>query len=214
MNLKELKQMVVEEYNRYMEQVGPGAEMPVPGAPPIPPTGPQIDVQPGDIEVDAGADEGEILMNIFNMLKNHFEGEEAGEMPGGPMGPNMAPPIPPDGPDGPEGGSPTPDVEPAGDDGDIGDVEDDEDMVDIDDEEEGEEELDEWTGKNDPKAKTTRGGQYGPKDYKKASKSSNGKYGTGMKQVNSKGLHTIKESKESREASYVARFKKLANINK
>tara|TARA_Y100001963_G_scaffold155557_1_gene247067 strand:+ start:99 stop:587 length:489 start_codon:yes stop_codon:yes gene_type:complete len=80
MTLNELKKMVAEEYSRYLaEQADPmGMVGPMggPGAAPL--SGPGVSVTPGkDIDLmDGGADAESTLKDIFNMLKDYFEGEE------------------------------------------------------------------------------------------------------------------------------------------
>tara|TARA_R110001592_G_C12929348_1_gene729294 strand:+ start:25 stop:543 length:519 start_codon:yes stop_codon:yes gene_type:complete len=117
MKLSELRQMVAEEYSRYLiEQDAAGAPAP-PIAPPMPPTAnPAISVADDDIQM--GEDPESMLRNIYDMLKTHFEMEDMGA----PAAPGMAggPAVPPT--------PPTPDMG-------------DEDMEDIDDEEEEEEEV-------------------------------------------------------------------------
>ena len=83
MNLKELKQMIGEEYRYWIaEQPGAGA----PGAPPpnIPPAGaPGVEVGPDDMM--GGGDSEATLRQIYDMLKAYFEG--GAEAPaGGDMG--------------------------------------------------------------------------------------------------------------------------------
>ena len=70
MNLKELKTMIAEEYSNYLKEQGaPGA----PGAP-------AVAVSAKD--VDAGGDENpeETLRDIYDMLKDYFEGGAADDM--------------------------------------------------------------------------------------------------------------------------------------
>ena len=107
MKLSELKTMVAEEYGRYLyeQEIAPAA----------PTGGPAISVSDDDIQM--GEDPEAMLRNIYDMLKAHFEMEDAGV--GGP-------PMPP------AGGPPMPPPMPAGDD---------DDMVDMGDEEEEEEDL-------------------------------------------------------------------------
>ena len=87
MNLKELKQMIGEEYRYWIaEQPGAGA----PGAPPpnIPPAGaPGVEVGPDDVDVMGGGDDSEAtLRQIYDMLKAYFEGGAAGAPVGEPTG--------------------------------------------------------------------------------------------------------------------------------
>ena len=184
MKLKELKRMIAEEYSLYLKEqaampaVAPTPPMPPAGGPPGPPQpGPGISVEPDDIQVDDDGNAEEMLQNIYNMLKTHFEADAPEPAPIDNMGDDdMA-------------------------DMDAGDEEGPEDVE--TDEEDEEADLEEWRGKGDPAAKTTHGGQYGPKDYKKATKTSNGKFGA-------KGYKQVKALQEST----VSRLQKLANISK
>ena len=100
MKLKELKQIISEEYVKYMkEQAGmmpdpnTGAMDPMGG----PPMGePSIDVGPDDIDVtDKKESPEETLRAIYDMLKDFFEGDKdkgddkAPEMPDMPEIPTM-----------------------------------------------------------------------------------------------------------------------------
>ena len=75
MNINDLKKMIAEEYKYWMAEQEPAMDMPEP------PMGaaPKIDVGPDDI--DAGGDENpeETLRDIYDMLKDYFEGGDAGE---------------------------------------------------------------------------------------------------------------------------------------
>ena len=78
MTLKELKQMVAEEFTAYKktikEQPAGGPTTPPPGGPEGP--DPTIAVSDDDIDV-TGADDAEgTLKDIFDMLKDFFEGEK------------------------------------------------------------------------------------------------------------------------------------------
>ena len=68
MNLKELQAMIKEELDAYMNE----EEVDV-----------DVDMDAGDVDAD-GAEEGDnsedILMQIYNMLKDKFEGEEEMDM--------------------------------------------------------------------------------------------------------------------------------------
>ena len=75
MKLSELKQMVAEEYSKYLAE-----QAAVPGATPPP----AISVSDDDIQ--AGRDPEDILRNIFDMLKSHFEAEDSALPP--TVGPN------------------------------------------------------------------------------------------------------------------------------
>ena len=99
MKLSELKQMVAEEYSRYLAEQpnGDAAGAPLPPMPPpMPAGGPTISVSDDDIQM--GEDPEQMLRNIYDMLKAHFEAEEmaagAPPMPGGPGGPGAPPPPP------------------------------------------------------------------------------------------------------------------------
>ena len=65
MNLKELKSMIAEEYKSYMDEQAANA--------------PAVTTDPGD--VDAGGDENpeETLRDIYDMLKDYFEGGDAAD---------------------------------------------------------------------------------------------------------------------------------------
>ena len=69
MNLKELKSMIAEEYKSYMDEQAANA--------------PAVTTDPGD--VDAGGDENpeETLRDIYDMLKDYFEGDKADTDMGG-----------------------------------------------------------------------------------------------------------------------------------
>ena len=69
MNLKQLKKMISEEY-RYWLAEQPAAE-------------PGIEVGPNDVDAMGGGDSEATLKQIFDMLKDYFEG---GEMPAAPVG--------------------------------------------------------------------------------------------------------------------------------
>ena len=64
MNLKELRRMIAEEYKSYMDEQAANA--------------PAVTTDPGD--VDAGGDENpeETLRDIYDMLKDYFEGDDKG----------------------------------------------------------------------------------------------------------------------------------------
>ena len=138
MKLSELKKMVAEEYSRYlMEQDAAGAPMP-----PMPPTAnPAISVADDDIQM--GEDPEQMLRNIYDMLKGHFEAEDMAAGPGMAGGPAV-PPTPP----APDMGG-----DDMGDDDMGGEVD-----VDVDDEEE---ELDEAYGETKGGNATKSGGKYG-----------------------------------------------------
>ena len=62
MNLKELKSMIAEEYKSYMaEQAAPG-----------------VAVADTDVDATGGDDSEATLRQIYDMLKDYFEGGEAG----------------------------------------------------------------------------------------------------------------------------------------
>ena len=80
MRLSELKKMVKEEYTRYLkEQAGPPVPPPMAG----PGGAPNVTVEPGDIDVLGGEDAEATLRDIYEMLKDFFEGGGAGA-PAGP----------------------------------------------------------------------------------------------------------------------------------
>ena len=74
MNLQELKAMIKEEYANYNEAYS--VKVKEQAAPPAPPA---VDVAPEDIDA-TGGDENpeETLRDIYDMLKDYFEGGDAG----------------------------------------------------------------------------------------------------------------------------------------
>ena len=73
MNIKQLKKMISEEYRYWL------AEQPIdtPEAPGMP----GIEVGPGDVDAMGGGGDSEAtLRQIFDMLKDYFEGGAAGAM--------------------------------------------------------------------------------------------------------------------------------------
>ena len=92
MNLRQLKKMISEEYRYWLaEQPKGGPE--APGGPMTPPPGaPGVEVGPNDIDVmDSGEDSEATLRQIYDMLKNYFEGGATGApapagAPGAPAG--------------------------------------------------------------------------------------------------------------------------------
>ena len=93
MRLSELKKMVKEEYTRYLAEQAMPSLPPNPGAGGASPMGgpgagpgagaPKVTVEPGDIDVMGSEDAEATLRDIYDMLKDYFEGgEEMGdEMP-------------------------------------------------------------------------------------------------------------------------------------
>ena len=74
MNLTELKKMVKEEYNKFLEQDMPDMpDMPQPSAGMEDPT---IAVSDNDIDLDGGENPEDTLRAIFDMLKDFFEGDD------------------------------------------------------------------------------------------------------------------------------------------
>ena len=71
MNLTELKKMVKEEYNKFLEQDMP--DMPQPSAGMEDPT---VAVSDNDIDLDGGENPEDTLRAIFDMLKDFFEGDD------------------------------------------------------------------------------------------------------------------------------------------
>ena len=57
MNLQELKEMIKEEFDAYTEQAEP-----------------TVDVSDADVDADGGEDSEETLRQIYDMLKDYFEG--------------------------------------------------------------------------------------------------------------------------------------------
>ena len=70
MTLNELKKMIAEEYSAFMKEQA---------TPPMPTTpGPTINVADNDVDVEGGDKDAEsTLKNIFDMLKDYFEGGDA-----------------------------------------------------------------------------------------------------------------------------------------
>ena len=60
MNLKELKAMIAEEYSNYLEEQAT----------------PSVAVSDADVDADGGEDAEETLKDIFDMLKDYFEGDD------------------------------------------------------------------------------------------------------------------------------------------
>ena len=59
MNLKELKKMIKEEYSAYTEQAEPA-----------------VAVDAGDVDAGGEEDSEETLKQIYDMLKDYFEGDD------------------------------------------------------------------------------------------------------------------------------------------
>jgi hypothetical protein len=72
MTLKELKKMVAEEYAAYKKTLKEQGDMP--GMPPMPPGGPGVTVSDDDVDAMGGGDAESTLKDIFDMLKDYFEG--------------------------------------------------------------------------------------------------------------------------------------------
>ena len=87
MNLKQLKRMISEEYRYWL------AEQPIDGTEgPGMPGMPGIEVGPGDIDAMGGGGDSEAtLRQIYDMLKDYFEGggAEGAAAPGAPAGDDM-----------------------------------------------------------------------------------------------------------------------------
>ena len=60
MNLKELKSMIAEEYSNYLAEQDE----------------PTVAVSDADVDADGDENAEETLRDIFNMLKDYFEGED------------------------------------------------------------------------------------------------------------------------------------------
>ena len=60
MNLKELKAMIAEEYSNYLAEQDE----------------PTVAVSDADVDADGGEDAEETLKDIFDMLKDYFEGDD------------------------------------------------------------------------------------------------------------------------------------------
>jgi len=71
MTLKELKKMIAEEYTAYLKEQGPAGP---------PPGMPKVAVSDADVDATGGADEDAeaTLKDIYDMLKDFFEGDDAG----------------------------------------------------------------------------------------------------------------------------------------
>ena len=87
MKLKELKQLVAEEYNKYMSEQDPMGglgDLPTAAGAPADPT---VAVSDKDINLDGGDEDAEAtLRDIFNMLKDFFEGDDD-DKPAAPKAP-------------------------------------------------------------------------------------------------------------------------------
>ena len=88
MNIKELKKMIAEEYSAYTKQVKeqdlPGMDM---GMDMPPMDAPKIDVGADDIKVGGDENAEDTLRDIFNMLKDFFEGDDKPAAPKTPKAP-------------------------------------------------------------------------------------------------------------------------------
>ena len=62
MNLKELKAMIAEEYSNYLAEQDE----------------PTVAVSDADVDADGGEDAEKTLRDIFDMLKDYFEGDDEG----------------------------------------------------------------------------------------------------------------------------------------
>ena len=60
MNLKELRRMIAEEYSNYLAEQDE----------------PTVAVSDADVDADGGEDAEETLKDIFDMLKDYFEGDD------------------------------------------------------------------------------------------------------------------------------------------
>ena len=79
MTLKELKQMVTEEYNRYLAEQDAGAfDAPAMGDPTVNVSGDDVDLAGGDPETT--------LRQIYDMLKAYFESGSTAITPAAPAG--------------------------------------------------------------------------------------------------------------------------------
>ncbi len=187
MKLSELKKMVAEEYNRYLAEQA---------QPPMPPTpgGPAISVEPDDIMV--GEDPAQMLRNIYDMLKAHFEAEDVG-VGGGPM----APPVPP----APPAGAPMPPPMTEPEDADMGNMDAGDDMgdVEVDDEEE------EVVAEN-----STKEAAYQKDGHKKFAKKKHGVDAPYTKKAGSGSTKNAGYDAGSESLQEVKRMQKLANLIK
>ena len=62
MNLKELRRMIAEEYSNYLAEQDE----------------PTVAVSDADVDADGGEDAEKTLRDIFDMLKDYFEGDDEG----------------------------------------------------------------------------------------------------------------------------------------
>jgi len=90
MNLKELKKMIAEEYSAYTQKVKeqdmPGMDDMM-GGDPMDMGAPKIDVGPDDIKVGEDMNPEKILKDMFDMLKDFFEGDDKPAAPKAPKAP-------------------------------------------------------------------------------------------------------------------------------
>jgi hypothetical protein len=70
MNLKELKAMIAEEYSNYLAEQDE----------------PAVAVSDADVDADGDENAEETLRDIFNMLKDYFEGDDEGAGDAGDAG--------------------------------------------------------------------------------------------------------------------------------
>ena len=75
MTIKELKKIILEEYRYWMAEQPNGEEDTDAGIPGMPDL-PGVDVGADDIDAGTGDDSEETLRQIFDMLKDYFEGSE------------------------------------------------------------------------------------------------------------------------------------------
>ena len=71
MTLKELQNMIKEEFDAYMGEAEDDVDVSV--------SDNDIDAEMGDMGDGIDETEGDVLRKIFDMLKTHFEGDEDGE---------------------------------------------------------------------------------------------------------------------------------------
>tara|TARA_R110002012_G_scaffold316973_1_gene532637 strand:- start:948 stop:1418 length:471 start_codon:yes stop_codon:yes gene_type:complete len=83
MNINDLKKMIAEEYKYWMAEQDPAGGMDMDMPAPMPGGGsgaPKVDVGPDDIDMGGDENPEETLRDIYDMLKDYFEGGGAEDM--------------------------------------------------------------------------------------------------------------------------------------
>ena len=121
MNLQELKNLVAEEYSKFLEQDDEKDKDAKADAPkgddkkgddsgaPKKAKAPKVKAGGGDLDVGGDEDPEKTLRDIFNMLKDFFEGDKKDDAPKKPDAPKADAPK---GPEGPAAGGPGGDTPP------------------------------------------------------------------------------------------------------